>query len=350
MNILHILKHTKRLNGNVHAAVDLACAQAKQGHAVTVMSREGDFDTLLESCGVRVIKLDHGSSFKTSSYAVLKLIKFIRMQQVEVVHAHMMTSAVVARLACSLRGIPLVTTVHNAFQKSSILMGLGNRVIVVSSAVGEIMSGRGIPAKRLRTVLNGTIGSDRLAVNASSKRVLKSPCVLFVGGLHPRKGVGELIRAFEQVAATIPDATLYIVGEGPHMHEYEALASSQVSAEAIVFVGDHDDPQSFMRSADVFVLPSLADPAPLVLSEAREAGCAVVASHVDGIPELLEHGKAGILVPPSSVDQLAAALISVLLKPASLEQWRRASQHNLDYLQIDRVVRETGEVYLECLR
>jgi glycosyltransferase involved in cell wall biosynthesis len=114
------------------------------------------------------------------------------------------------------------------------------------------------------------------------------------------------------------------------------------------FEGSKADPFPWMRGADIFVLPSHADPAPLVLPEAREAGCAVVATRVDGIPELLEGGEAGVLVPPRDPDALAAALSGLLAEPDAISHWRRRSQYRVDHLRIARVARETLDLYDEA--
>ncbi len=116
------------------------------------------------------------------------------------------------------------------------------------------------------------------------------------------------------------------------------------------FCGSRPDPRSFMLGADVFVLASHADPAPLVLSEAREAGLAVIATEVDGIPELLEGGAAGLLVPPAAPERLAAALLEVLRTEQTLDHHRRRSQFNLEHLTLRRVATETLEVYERARR
>jgi glycosyltransferase involved in cell wall biosynthesis len=262
----------------------------------------------------------------------------------------MMTSAVLAWPVCKLLRIPLVTTVHNEFQKSSILMGLGTRVIAVSAAVGASMQKRGIPKSRLRVVLNGTIGAARFEGKDRTPRPLQSPSIIFVGGQHPRKGLPDLFAAFNIVYKAHPTARLYIVGDGPHRDEYVAEVSSMECGRAVTFMGAQDDPFPFLLGADVFVLPSHADPAPLVLSEAREAGCAVVATNVDGIPELLEHGEAGILVPARDPARLAEVLRSLIEDGKALREWRKKSQFNLDYLTIERVARRTLDIYEEASR
>ncbi len=345
MRILHLLNHTRRLNGHVHAAVDLACAQKELGHEVFVASEGGDFDELLAGQGIETILISHRRQPHSLARSAARLFRAIRQRRIDVVHAHMMTSAVLAWPACRLARVPLVTTVHNEFERSAILMGLGNRVIAVSTAVGRAMERRGIPARKLRVVLNGTIGTARSRGADRTPMKLPSPSILFVGGQHPRKGLPDLIEAFARVHTTSPAARLYIVGEGPYLETYKAMAADLPCASAITFAGAQSNPFSWMAGADIFVLPSHADPAPLVVSEAREAGCAVIGTEVDGIPQLLEHGQAGILVPPCDPGRLSEAMTSLVDDPDLLREWRARSQTNIGYLTIDRVSRETVSVY-----
>lgn len=345
MRVLHLLNHTNRLNGHVHAAVDLACAQRKLGHTVAVASGGGDFDELLSRNGVESIEISHRRRPVELTKALYVLQRHVRSWHADIVHAHMMTSAVLAWPACKLAGIPLVTTVHNEFEKSAILMGLGTRVIAVSSAVGRSMEKRGVPASKLRVVLNGTIGAARFDDRDRTALALGSPSILFVGGQHPRKGLPDLFEAFATVHAKHPSARLYIVGEGPCLATYQDMVGKMGCAAAVTFAGAQQDPFPWMLGADIFALPSHADPAPLVLSEAREARCAVVGTNVDGIPQLLGNGKAGILVPPRDPASLSAALCQLIEDPTGIEDWKAKSQNDIEYLTIDRVARETMDVY-----
>jgi glycosyltransferase involved in cell wall biosynthesis len=282
--------------------------------------------------------------------AVAKLTVLLKQWKPEVVHAHMMTSAVIAWPITRLYRIPLITTVHNAFEKSAILMGLGDRVIAVSEAVRRSMVSRGLPRKRLRTVLNGTIGSARMTQPPPPAHDLKRPSIVFVGGLHPRKGVADLITAFVIAQRSFPDITLYLVGEGPQQEQYQQLVKRLGCTASVNFCGAQLDPRSYLRAADVFVLASHFDPAPLVLSEAREAGCAIIATNVDGIPELLDNGAAGILVPPAQPEQIAEALMRLLQDPGALQDYKQRSQTNLQAFSIERVANETLDIYRECMR
>jgi glycosyltransferase involved in cell wall biosynthesis len=95
--------------------------------------------------------------------------------------------------------------------------------------------------------------------------------------------------------------------------------------------------------------PKSATPEPfgLVLSEAGEAGCAIIASDVDGIPEALSGGQAGLLVPPSNSQGLAVELRQLLSDPSLLHKWKNKAKNNLDYLGVSRVNEETLAVYFE---
>ena len=129
MRILHLLNHTHRMNGHVHAAVDLSCAQIKLGHSAAVASGGGDFDALLAANNVETMLIDHERRPATLLKSLNSLYRLVRKWRPDIVHAHMMTSALLAWPVCKLARIPLVTTVHNEFQKSAVLMGLGTRVI-----------------------------------------------------------------------------------------------------------------------------------------------------------------------------------------------------------------------------
>lgn len=345
MRILHLLNHTQRLNGHVHAAVDLSCAQSNSGHMSAVASGGGDFDALLAKNNVEIFSVSHTRKALKLIKSSHVLHKIVKTWKPDLIHAHMMTSAVLAWPICQIMRVPLVTTVHNEFERSAILMGLGNRVIGVSRAVTVSMHKRGIPVRKLHTVLNGTIGSARFEYRTSDPLWLGSPAILSVGGQHPRKGLPDLFDAFDIVFRKFPDARLYIVGDGPFLDAYKTIISKMACASQVFFTGAQMDPYPWMLGADIFVLPSHSDPAPLVLSEAREAKCAIVATDVDGVPELLENGEAGILVPPRNPQALAEVLCSLVSDPEKLNLWKKKSQINIEYLDINRVFQDTMNVY-----
>lgn len=349
MRILHLSNHCIFGNGNVHAAVDLACEQAKQGHAVFFASSGGDFENLLEQNGVRHIKIVHPNRNAPwiALPAAVAISRLCKHEKIQIVHAHMMTGAVLGWAPTRLLGIPLVTTVHNAFDKHAVLMGLGDRVIAVSAAVAKTMEKRGIPKGKIRTVLNGTLGSPRMTGPIANIAPLSRPAITTVCGLHDRKGVRYLLSAFEAVHSQYPQAHLYILGEGPQEEEYRSIAAASTSSENVHFLGQVRDPRPYLKQTDIFVLASLQDPCPLVIPEAREMGCAIVATDVDGIPEMLKIGGAGLTVQPKNVEELSRAIRGLVSSPPYLETQRALSSSNLEHFRITRVSDELMQIYHE---
>jgi glycosyltransferase involved in cell wall biosynthesis len=347
MRVLHILNHVQEIgNGIVNVTVDLACLQAKAGHEVTVASAGGEYEELMARYGVMLFKLDQTRTPINLLKAAARYRAIAQEFQPDIVHAHMMTGVVLARALRVGFGYAVVSTVHNEFQRSAVLMGWADRVIAVSKAVAQSMARRGIPQNKLRVVNNGTLGSPRTRqLKEYQPMPLQRPAIATVAGMYRRKGIAELIEAFAQIAADFPEAHLYLVGNGPHREMFEAQAQSTAVSDRIHFEGFQPEPQRYLLATDIFVLASHRDPSPLVIPEAREAGCAIIASDVDGIPEALSGGQAGLLVPPSNSQSLAVALRQLLSDPSLLHKGKNKAKNNLDCLSVSRVNEETLAVY-----
>lgn len=350
MKIVQYLNHSCNGNGHVAVAVDLACEQVRDGHDVYFVSGYGDFDDLLASHGVKILTLGDPSGTFRLPIMAWRLLRAIRAIKPDVVNAHMVYAALAARIVKVLLGYKLITTIHNSFDRQASLMRAGDLVIAVSDAVRSDMERRGIPAKKLRTVTNGTIGGARRPPHVGTPEVLEHPAVATVCGLHSRKGVAYLIQGFDAARRTYPNAHLYLVGGGPEQEEFEAQARRSSSADHIHFLGYRADPRDVLASADVFVLASLRDPCPLVLFEAREMGNPIIATSVDGIPAALNNGRAGLLVPPADSGAIAEALIRLLSDEALRHSLSQAAREDLDEMTVRRMSKQTVEVYLEAAR
>jgi glycosyltransferase involved in cell wall biosynthesis len=350
MRILHLTNHIQEIgNGIVNVAVDLACLQAQDGHEVAVASAGGEYETLLAHYGVKHFQLNQSSKAMRNIIQAAWLYRAIAQKfQPDIVHAHMMTGVVLAGLLRKDFEYGLISTVHNEFQRSAILMGLADRVIAVSQAVANSMVRRGIPEKKLRVISNGTLGSPRHpSIKSYQALPLHQPAIVTVAGMYQRKGIGELIDAFIRIAPDFPTAHLYLVGNGPDRPMFEAKVRNTKFSDRIHFEGFQPEPQRYMLAADIFVLASHYESFGLVLTEAREAGCAIIASDVDGIPETLDNRRAGILVPPKDSHALAAAFVELLSNPDNLQKWKSQGKQNLERFSVKRLNGETLAVYGE---
>jgi glycosyltransferase involved in cell wall biosynthesis len=134
----------------------------------------------------------------------------------------------------------------------------------------------------------------------------------FVGRFVAIKDLPALIEAFAIVHAQYPHARLLLAGDGEERAALEQLAADRGVAAHTRFVGWTTDLPSLYAELDILVLPSLNEGMPASLIEGMAAGCAVVATAVGGVPELVEAGRTGLLVPPGQPRQLAAALLQLV--------------------------------------
>jgi len=349
MHIVHFLNHSRKANGHVEVAVDLACEQVRQGHEVTFLAGRGDFDDCLAAHGVRFLRIPDRSGLTRIVRTILDVLLILRRLRPDIVHAHMVVSALAARAARPFSGFALITTVHNSFDRQSALMGVANRVIAVSGAVMREMIGKGIPEAKLRVVRNGTINGSRRPHWPISKMELRRPAIATVAGLHGRKGIDTLIDAFVKVRLTGTDAHLYIVGVGPDRQQLEKQANDSAFAGDIHFMGHLSDPREVLANADIFALASLHEPCGLALIEARQMGCACIASSVGGNPEILDFGNAGRLFTAGDAGDLAETFHSVLSSPDVLLQMRQSAQSGWQNWTVERMARETIAIYEEAI-
>ncbi|TCK72049.1 glycosyltransferase family 4 protein [Acidipila rosea] len=352
MRILHILNDVTVLgNGIVNTAVDLAIEQARQGHVVAIASAGGGYEPLLEELGVSHFKLDQSRSVPNMMRALLLFRRHLRQFRPDVVHAHMRTGLLLAWGWSLVYRFPLIAHLHNVRERESTLMGLADRVIAVSHSVAATMSTKGIQRKKLRVALNRTLGTPRLPRMESVRpAVIARPSIVTVAGMYHNKGIAELISAFEIAAERCTGAQLYLVGDGPDRRVFEEQARSSKWSKQIHFEGFQAIPQAYMMSADVFVLASRRESFGLVLIEAREAGCAIIASRTDGTAEALDEGRAGLLVPPENVPALADALCRLLGDDHERRMWQQRAMQGVEAFRVEVMAAEVLAVYCELVR
>jgi glycosyltransferase involved in cell wall biosynthesis len=351
MRILHVLNHSQDIgNGIVNATIDLACCQAQDGFEVAIASGGGEYEDLMKHHGIPHFNLDQRRHPLKMFNTVHRFRDIIKKFSPEIVHTHMITGVILAYLLRGNADYALISTVHNEWQRQSNWMRLADRVIAVSQFVARSMQHRGIPKYKLHVVTNGTLGSSRQRPLGSIKPLpLRHPAITTVAGMYDRKGIRELLEAFVQIADENPDVHLYLVGDGPDRAAFEHLAEQSPHRDRIHFEGFQPEPQRYLLSTDVFVLASRQEPFGLVLAEAREVGCAIVATAVDGIPEVLDGGKAGILLPAGEVTALSTVLSRLLRYPDELDMWKNRAQQNIDWLRVERVHQETLGVYRDAI-
>ncbi len=273
-----------------------------------------DFASGLTDAGISVEDVRLARTF--SPLAFKRLAAVIRRRRPDLLHTHLVHADFYGLTAGKLARVPvLASTKHgfNAFRDSR-LFARGDRAvgsladlhIAISGGLADYLAeSEGFARGSFEVVHYGLAADPPAAPYAGS-----APRFAIVGRLVPIKGHSVLFEAFARVLEELPAATLDVAGAGPLDGELKALAGSLGIAPAVRFLGYAPGPQVMEESA-VVVVPSFGEGFGMVALEAMERGRAVVASAVGGLPEILEAGRTGLLVPAGNVEALGQALIGL---------------------------------------
>ena len=269
----------------------------------------------------------------------MMLWRWMRRRQVRHVHVHHANvSADVAMLACRYANRagahPRWTwsiTIHGPTElfdvdahKLAQKVADASAVVCISDFARSQVAALVDPAT-LAKVHTVRCGIDLPAFRPPAERAGSSAEILCVAAMSRRKGHVVLLEALPGVVKKVPAARLTLAGDGPEREFLEKRASDLGVADAVRFLGavEHDRMPALYEAADVFCLPSFAEGIPIVLMEAMAMEIPVVATRIMGVPELVEHERSGLLVPPARADLLADALVRLLTdQPLRLEMVR----------------------------
>jgi glycosyltransferase involved in cell wall biosynthesis len=257
------------------------------------------------------------------------MVRMLRRTQVDLVHAHEFTTAVYGAAAARIIGKPYVITMHgaqtvlNAWRRRAALAWAfkGSRATVgVSDDTTRFME-RTLKLRPgiVTTVRNGIPVRPGSGAGVRTELGIQPGEVLLVavGNLVPRKGHRVLLEALKPLAGSdLPPWRLVIAGRGKQKEPLQQLANELGIAGRVHLLGHRDDIPDLLAAADVFVMPSLWEGLPLAILEAMFAGKPVIASAISGIPEAIESGVQGLLVPAGDAPSLSRALRELLGDPA----------------------------------
>lgn len=177
------------------------------------------------------------------------------------------------------------------------------------------------------------------------------PVLIVLGRLEPQKGHRVLLDALPTVRREFPTVRLVCVGEGSSRSDLEDQAARLGLQASVRFVGHQSNVADWLALGDVTVLPSFFEGLPLVPMESLAAGRPVVASAVDGTPEIIISGKTGLTVPAGDVVALGGAVCEMLRDPSLRRDLARAGREwVLEHFTQERLVERTQDFYLSTLK
>ncbi|MBT3864773.1 glycosyltransferase family 4 protein [Candidatus Peregrinibacteria bacterium] len=299
------------------------------------------------------LEIDHKNDTKQ-----LKLLKdIIKEEKIDLIHANLWNPASgrFAFLAARTKKIPLIITEHDPFKLNFLktifknkLIDYTTRIIAISKDNKKTIS-KLFPdsKKKIKVIHNGiditwwksqmlSFGEkDRTEIRTKTFKANPNDLVLLTAAeLHPRKGLHIYLQAIQKLLETLPEKhknlRFIIAGAGHQREVLEKLIQKRNLQDHVELIGRHSQIPQLMKSADIFVLPSIREAFGLVNLEAMLSGLPVIATRTGGIPEIVIDGKNGLLVPPENPEKLAEA-IKKLITSRTLR--KQLSKNNPSYVE-----------------
>lgn len=344
VRILHILGSAQtdgtamaRIVANLAGALD----PRRFGMEAIFLSRHGPLVEMLADRGIPARAAD----LRGNLISQLRLLRHVRAARPAIVHQH----AGGPRLSRALKWVTsarLVVHVHGSVDEASVRVRKAN--VQAARADALVACSRAV-ARHLAPARSRVIyaGVEPAVAGAGPRR--GGPVFGAAGRLVPVKGFEHLVRAFAMVIATAPGARLEICGDGPLRGDLEAEARRLGCGHAIRFLGWRDDYPAPAARWDAFVQPSIEEGFGVALLEAMAQGLPAIASDVGGIPELVEPGVTGWLVPPRDEAALAGALLESLREPAETLNRGEAARASAKRFTTGTMAQQTAALYDELL-
>ncbi|MEZ4683883.1 MAG: glycosyltransferase family 4 protein [Caldilineaceae bacterium] len=277
--------------------------------------------------------------------ALWQLTRFMREQQYDIVHTHNAKAGILGRIAAHWAATPIILhtfhllswqdamTTERSF-KAQLSAGAKGRIFFFLEKYAATLSDKIVtvcqenrqeataaqlaPADKIMTIYSGIdvehlrSDVDRATVCARFGLDPDRPIVGMIGRLSPQKAPLDFVQAAKLVLQSNPDVQFILVGDGPLTPEVAAAIGAE---SRIKMLGYRNDVPEILRILDIFALASLWEGLGRAMTEAMLMAIPVVATAVNGIPELVKHGETGLLSPPQAPAQLAANLVRLLDNP-----------------------------------
>lgn len=291
---------------------------------------QNPFTQAVESMGITLERVPIGNT--RFVWQVAQVVKVIKRHGIDILHTHGYRSDITGIIAAKIAGIPIISTVHGWTPVSLKLRAyevLGRlclksftKILCVSKPLFTELSKTNSRPRKVVCLPNAVTVTDiQEEDRVAARRRLGIPDDTFmlvtVGRLSMEKGFDVLLDAFSRLEIGEKSVQLVFVGDGPLRRELEEYAKQIGIGDRVRFAGFVVDVDHYYAVADLFVMSSHTEGSPMALMEAMACGLPVVATAVGGIPDIVQNGINGCLVPPAEPDALRIAIENVLKEPAS---------------------------------
>jgi glycosyltransferase involved in cell wall biosynthesis len=281
------------------------------------LTTKGEVADQIEQLGWPVTNLEISPGIKPA--ILFCLAQLFRRTKANVVHTHNTKPLLYSVPAAHLAGVQqIIHTCHGRREGATLRQnylfklaaGWADQIVSVSNDSTKRSLRQGLPENKLVTIPNGI---DLSLFSATDPQ--PSGPIIFVGRLSPEKDLPTLLRAVAIAVREEPSFRLHLVGAGPSYSELQRLGEQLGLGRHVAFLGQTNDVAGVLAGASLFVLSSITEGISLALLEAMARGLPVVATAVGGNTEVVVDGETGLLVPPQSPAELAAAMLKLYRQP-----------------------------------
>ncbi|MDD5613712.1 MAG: GT4 family glycosyltransferase PelF [Candidatus Omnitrophica bacterium] len=369
MKILQILPELN-LGGVEKGTIELAKYLALNGHFSVVISNGGALDKELQGLGIKHYKLPVHKKSLLTIFTVPKILKILKKEQIDIVHARSRVPAVVGFLAFRkyakcinisqfLNSTPsFITTAHGYYRRHLVskIMAKGKLIICPSRIIAKHMvDDFNVSLDRIRLIPRG-VDLSKYEFILPSNKDWKHPVFAIIARLTPIKGHIDFIKAFREVLMVSPFAKAWIIGEPSpgkegYLKELQVLIKRFGLENTVDFLGVRYDIPELLKKIHVLVQPSrMPESFGRVVIEAQASGVPVVASDLGGYKEIIENNKTGYLISAQDVKSISKAMIKIVKNSDSYDQMAIAAREKVERLySLDNVHQSVLSVYQESL-
>jgi len=363
----------KDIAGGETVCLQLMRAARDQGHVVCLLVPDaGTVADAAKKENFEVIQLPLERTFQVRK--AISFAQFLKTWEADLVHTHtMLPGMVLARIGAFLAGVPIICHAHlDHNYNSNPLVKLLQRsadnltaflcqTVAVSADTRQALISVGNPAKRIRVIPNGVKVSEQvtelapLSLHTMLNLKADERLVGCVARLDPIKGQSDLLVAAAKILHEIDNVHIVFLGSdiatgGRYETELRALATQLGVTAHTHFAGHQPQAANLMVDLDVFVLPSYREAMPMSILEAMAAAKPVVATRVNGVPEVVVDGVTGLLVPPGNPDALAEAILKLLQNPEMARDMGIAGRKRVQkHFNLDKLHEQVFALYEEVV-
>jgi len=343
----------------VAAGIALGMDRNRFDPIIICLNHEGVLAPELVKKGIPVYALNKKAGLDLGMLG--RLTALLQKEKVEILHAHLFGAGFWARLAGRRAGVKKVIVHEHGMQPwrknvhfliDRALASRTDRILFVSQKVLDgYLEKTHIPKEKCVLVPNGV---PIYSVNAEERKNLRERLnwkisekwIVSVGRLSPEKGHADLVQAFAEVSARVPEARLALIGGGPEETHLRNLTRKFGLENKVFFAGLQKDVSGWLSAADLYVQPSRREGLSLAILEAMGAGIPVISTRTGDVEKVINEGVTGFLCEPEHPDSLAAKIIQVLSILDDLSGLRRdAKKIIISRYSQDHMVRAIEMLY-----